>query len=44
MVLSNLGEKEHIERAMSLGVVDYMIKAHFVLDEIVSKIKSILNK
>lgn len=44
LVLSNLGEKENIEKAMSLGATDYMIKAHFVPDEIVTKIQTILNK
>ena len=44
IVLSNLGEKENIEKAMSLGAVDYMVKAHFVPDEIVTKVQSILNK
>ena len=44
IVLSNLGEKENIEKAMSLGAVDYMVKAHFVPDEIVAKVQSILNR
>ncbi|MBI4120402.1 MAG: response regulator [Parcubacteria group bacterium] len=39
IVLSNLGDKENIERAMSLGAKDYLIKAHFVLDEIIAKIR-----
>ena len=44
MVLSNLGEKEHVERAMALGAADYMVKAHFVLDEIIAKIRKILGQ
>ncbi len=44
IVLSNLGEKEHIERAMALGAADYMVKAHFVLDEIVARVKTLLGK
>src|SRR3989338_3639522 len=44
IVLSNLGEKEHVERAMSLGAADYMVKAHFVPDEIMDRIKSVLDR
>jgi DNA-binding response OmpR family regulator len=42
LILSNLGQKEEIERGLKLGAVDYIIKAHFTLDEIVEKIKKIL--
>jgi len=39
IVLSNLGQKEDVERAMKLGAQDYLIKAHFTLEEIVEKIR-----
>lgn len=42
LILSNLGQKEEIERGLKLGAVDYIIKAHFTLDEIIEKIKKIL--
>lgn len=44
VVLSNLGEQENIDRAKSLGADDYLIKAHFVLEEIVEKISSLILK
>lgn len=44
LVLSNLGGKENIDRAMSLGANDYAIKAHFVLDEIVAKVSQLMAK
>jgi DNA-binding response OmpR family regulator len=44
LILSNLGQKEEIEKGLKLGAVDYIIKAHFTLDEIVEKIKKILEK
>ncbi len=45
IVLSNLGEKENIERAKKLGAYDYLVKANFVLDEIIYKIQiSLKNK
>jgi DNA-binding response OmpR family regulator len=42
VILSNLGQKEEIEKGMSLGATDFLIKAHFTLSEIVEKIKVIL--
>ena len=44
LILSNLGQKEEIEKGLKLGAIDYIIKAHFTLDEIVEKIKKILKK
>jgi len=44
IVLSNLGQKEDIERALKLGAKDYMIKAHFTPNEIIVKIKEILGQ
>jgi len=44
LILSNLGQKEEIEKGLRLGAIDYIIKAHFTLDEIVEKIKKILKK
>ena len=42
VVLSNLGQKEDIDRCLSLGAKDYLIKAHFVPSEVVEKIKTLL--
>lgn len=44
IVLSNLGQKEDIGKAMSSGAVDYLIKANFTPAEIVQKIRNILDK
>lgn len=44
IVLSNLGQKEDVEKGMNLGAVDYMIKAQFTPEEIVEKINKILKK
>ncbi len=38
LVLSNLGQKEDVERALNLGAKDYLIKAHFTPEEIIEKI------
>lgn len=44
MILSNLGQKTEIERAMSLGASDFLIKAHFDLDSITAKVKQTLGE
>lgn len=42
IILSNLGQKEDIEKGLRLGAADYLIKAHFTPGEIVEKIKAII--
>ena len=44
IILSNLGQREDVERGLRLGAVDFMIKAHFTPGEIVEKIKEILQR
>lgn len=44
MVISNLGQKEDIDRAMELGAVDFLIKANYTLDEIIARVLTVLNK
>lgn len=42
IILSNLGQREDIERGKELLANDYIIKAHFTPSEVVEKVKSIL--
>ncbi len=42
IILSNLGQKEDIEKGLKIGAADYLIKAQFTPDEIVEKIKNVL--
>ena len=42
IILSNLGQKEDVEKGLKLGAVDYLIKAHFTPGEIIEKIKAAL--
>jgi DNA-binding response OmpR family regulator len=44
IILSNLGQRDDVEKGIQLGAVDYLIKAHFTPGEIVEKIKAILTK
>jgi len=44
LILSNLGQRDEIERGLKLGAVDFLVKAHFTPEEIVDKIKIIFEK
>ena len=44
LILSNLGQKDEVDQGLKLGAVDFMVKAHFDLDEITEKVKSILSR
>lgn len=44
IVVSNLGEDDDIKRALSLGAVDYFVKAQHPINEIVEKVKRELIK
>jgi DNA-binding response OmpR family regulator len=43
IILSNLGQKEDIEKGSKLGATDYLVKAHFTPGEIIEKVRTILN-
>lgn len=42
VLLSNLGQKDDVDRGMRLGAHDYIIKAHFTPTEVVNKIKTLI--
>jgi DNA-binding response OmpR family regulator len=44
ILLTNLSQKSDIEKGLSLGADDYIIKAHFTPVEVVEKVKKVLNK
>lgn len=44
LILSNLGQRDEIEKGLKLGAVDFLVKAHFTPEEIVDKVKEILSK
>jgi DNA-binding response OmpR family regulator len=43
LVLTNLGQREDVERCMRLGAIGYIIKAHSLPNETVKRVKEILN-
>ena len=44
VVLSNLGQKSDIDKAMSLGAAKYLIKAHYTPSEIVDEVVALFEE
>lgn len=42
IVLSNLGNKDDIDRVMAAGANDYLIKAHFTPTDVLERIKKLM--
>jgi len=42
IVLTNLEQMEDVEKALELGARTYLVKANYTLEEVVSKIKKVL--
>ncbi|KKT23464.1 MAG: Two component transcriptional regulator, winged helix family [Candidatus Magasanikbacteria bacterium GW2011_GWA2_43_9] len=42
ILLTNLGQKDDVEKGLESGAVDYLIKAHFKPSETVAKVKKVL--
>lgn len=42
IILSNLGQKEEVEKGMKLGASKYIIKAHHTPSEVAAEVKKIL--
>jgi DNA-binding response OmpR family regulator len=42
ILLTNLGQKDDVEKGLKAGAVDYLIKAHFKPSEIVEKVRKTL--
>ncbi len=42
IVLSNLGQKADIDKAIALGATRYLIKAHYTPSEVVEEVKKII--
>lgn len=44
IIISNLGQKEEMQRGLEAGALHYIVKAHATPGEIVAKVKDIINK
>jgi len=42
IILSNLGQKEEVEKGLRLGAEKYLIKAHYTPNEVVEEINKVL--
>ncbi|MFH1822194.1 MAG: response regulator [Patescibacteria group bacterium] len=42
ILLTNLSQKDEVDKGLALGAVDYLIKAHFMPFEVVEKIKKVI--
>lgn len=42
LILSNLGQEDHIQKGMQLGAVGYIIKSQYTPSRVVEKIKEVL--
>lgn len=40
IILSNLGQREDVERGMKLGAKDYLVKAHFTPSDLLIKVQA----
>ena len=43
ILLTNLGQKDDVEKGLEAGAVDYLIKAHFKPSEVVEKVRVVLH-
>ncbi|KKR21077.1 MAG: PAS/PAC sensor hybrid histidine kinase [Parcubacteria group bacterium GW2011_GWE2_39_37] len=44
ILLTNLSQRGEVEQGLTMGAVDYLIKAHFMPSEVVEKVKKILSQ
>ncbi len=44
LLLTNLSQRGEVQQGLSLGAVDYLIKAHYMPSEVVEKVNKILAK
>ncbi len=42
IIISNLGQEADVQKGMQLGAEEFLIKANFTLDEIMSKVQKVL--
>ena len=44
VILTNLSDYDKVSDALSLGAMDYLVKANYRLEELVTKIKSVMER
>ena len=43
LIMSNLGQEDHVEKGMKLGAIGYIVKSQYTPSKVVEKIKSVIN-
>lgn len=44
IMLTNLGQRDDVERGIKMGADDYLIKAHFTPSEIIERVKKVMRE
>jgi len=44
LIMSNLGQEDHIQKGMEMGAIGYIVKSQFTPSKVVEKIKEVLAK
>jgi len=44
VILTNLSDYERISEALSLGAMDYLVKANYKLEDLLEKVKTVLSR
>ncbi len=44
ILLTNLGQRDDVEKGLQVGAVDYLIKAHFKPSEVIDKVRKVLGE
>lgn len=42
LIMSNLGQEDHVQKGMKLGAVGYVVKSQYTPSKVVEKIKSVI--
>lgn len=43
IIFSNLSDEDNLEKSKKLGATDFMVKSNFTLDELVKRVRSLLD-
>jgi len=43
LIMSNLGQEDHVDKGMKLGAIGYIVKSQYTPSKVVEKIKSVID-
>jgi len=43
LIMSNLGQEDHVQKGMQLGAIGYVVKSQYTPSKVVEKIKSVID-